>query len=915
MAFGSAYCDTLPVANSSLTRFDGRYFHLDFPLSAVATIIADTPDKLTVNCEFRSNRDLVGLLWTSHDDMGHPLLQYVEDRNYSGVKVGFVANPLYPYKFTVTVLSNSGNQVYRMFPYKIQGSSLVPSPGAIEITGPGPGLIYSVAEIFPDGAPTVPAGYEIYILDFDNMKTGFNFDGDVIDPRYIINFFFSITPQSYGLGPNARISNIGDIGYYGSKYVGVKDTGTLDYWRVNNVNPNLRLKKGDILQFTIVQPDKYVKTVNTGKKNGGKGGGDPIAVYTANLQTFLIQVNTWYMKGTSLYVKAENGPLKDVALIGGPANAVTLQLDTAIGNESLNFEMQSISVTGTRRIIGRRFYPQAEHDMQMTSGFDDTYNITPWRQVDNTYNLGYRGHFNLYMGMSHYFKAQSTGGNTTFINQVVKDAAEPLNYPTEVWCRNFFSQMQAYGYTFIWSTSYEILNTYCPDEWKQRDAYGSPALSGWSPPSSFLIPTFMPAMDYLARTIKHGMKLLDESGISHLMFQIGEPWWWDGSYTNGAPCIYDEYTKALYKTETGNDVPTPYYTNYKQPITDDQRPYLEWLGVKLGQSTNYIRDAVKAAYPASDGTLLFFTPQIMNPASEMLPIINFPESEWVYPNYDFVQIEDYDWIINGQLDLLPLTLEAATVKLGYPLDVVHYFVGFVNTARETWVWPNVNIATREAILNEIPNIYVWAYPQVIRDGITYDDTLYGTDPAVQPYVPPRRQIGVHIEDSVIRPIYFVQIGDDSFMNTSDRNIDWNGQTWYATGQFGKVEPMTEGVSATDAGWSMALSAVPLDMIDYTTDHLRAKGVKMYLGLADAANQLFVTPRLIGSGGILDNNVQIEANAGTIKVNVRSSLSDWHKASTARYTDEYQQILHPGDRGFKFIADLQQTKLKWGDQNA
>lgn len=264
---------------------------------------------------------------------------------------------------------------------------------------------------------------------------------------------------------------------------------------------------------------------------------------------------------------------------------------------------------------------------------------------------------------------------------------------------------------------------------------------------------------------------------------------------------------------------------------------------------------------------------------------------------------------------MPLTLEAATVKLNYPLEVVHYFVGFVNTARETWVWPNVNIATREAILNEIPNIYVWAYPQVIRDGITYDDTLYGTQPAIQPPLPRRRQIGENIEANIIRPVFFVQIGDDTFMNTSDRNIDYDGKTWFATGQFGKVEAFTEGMTSSESGWSMGLSQIPLDMLDYTVDHLRAKSVKMFLALLGPDHLLLADPRLIGAGDILDNNVQFQDTTATIKLNVRSGLSDWHKASTARYTDEYQQLIYPGDRGFRYIADLQSTKLKWGDQNA
>lgn len=923
MAFDSAYCDVLPVANSTLRRFDGRYWHLDFPLNSIATIVSTTAEQLDVNCEFRSNRDLVGLLWTSEDVNGHPLLQYVQDNNYTGLKLGFVCNPADPYIFSMTAQAMGGALVYRMFPYMVSGGSLVPNvrvgddgwyqdddgdwhpyPNNDNLVGGGPGTTYAISSIFPDGLPGLPDGFSYFVLDFDNLVTGYNYDGVRIDPSSILQFFFSITPPSYGLGPNANVETVGDVAYDGSERMRIYDTGYATHFQINNVNPNLRLRKGDWIQITLSSPGQFIKTKKK-KRNS-------YSIYSLKTETITIQCDEWYGDGSDKrFIKISNGPLDGAVWIGGKAQIVRLGYDTAIGAESVYFSMRGMSLTGARRLLGRRFYPAPVHHMQMTSGFDDTYNITPWRQVDNTYNLGYRGHFTIYMGMSHYFKAVSYGGYSTFVNQVSKYEPEPLNFPTEVWCRSLFGQMQAYGYTFIWSTSFEILNSYMPPEWKQRDAFGKEALSGWVPPSSFIQPTNVECNDYMARVIKHGLKLLSESGITHLMFQIGEPWWWDGSYTNGAPCIYDELTKSMYTAETGHAVPTPYYTDYRQPITSAQLPYLNWLGMKLGQSTNYIRDSVKAAYPASEATLLFFTPQIMNPASEMLPIINFPKAEWVYPNYDFVQIEDYDWIINGELDLLPLTLQAATVELNYPLSVVHYFVGFVNTARETWVWPNVNIATKEAILNEIPNIYVWAYPQVIRDGITYDDTLYGTQPAIQPPLPKRRQVDEAIGDAMIRPIYFCQVGDDTFMNSSDKNIDFDSKTWFATGSFGKIDVMTEGLTATDSGWSMGLSGIPLDQIDYVTDHLRTKAVKLYLGLADASNMLLSPPRLIGFGEILDNNVLFDQKSATIKINVRSGLSDWHNASSARYTDEYQQFLYPGDRGMRFIADLQNTKLKWG----
>ncbi len=464
----------------------------------------------------------------------------------------------------------------------------------------------------------------------------------------------------------------------------------------------------------------------------------------------------------------------------------------------------------------------------------------------------------------------------------------------------------------------------------------------------------------MGRVIKHGLKLLDEAGINKLMFQIGEPWWWDGSYSNGAPCIYDELTKSTYKAETGNDVPEPYYTDYRQPITPEQLPYLQWLGDKLGQSTNYIRDRVKEAYPTSEATLLFFTPQIMNPTSEFLRIINFPINYWIYPNYDFVQIEDYDWIINGELDLLPLTLEAATVKLGYPLSVVHYFIGFVNSAYQTWVWASCNIAARNAIEWQIPYIYVWAYPQVIRDGILYDDTVIGDQPAVQPPLPPLRQIE-HIDDDILRPVYLIQIGDDIFVNSGDKNVTYGGHNYLAVASLGTIEPMIENMAGAESGWQMSLQGVPTLLVEEATENLRNKRVIMMLTLLDQSgymittvqtgtvapsmkftltaipadmtnyvanentrnkpvnvyvmlfdeNNLPITDLIMWFGGTIDSLAMEIGQVVTVSTSASSRLINWAKSVNSRYTNEDQQNKYPNDDGFKFMSSLATLEITWG----
>lgn len=319
------------------------------------------------------------------------------------------------------------------------------------------------------------------------------------------------------------------------------------------------------------------------------------------------------------------------------------------------------------------------------------------------------------------------------IGQLYPDPANnptPVNHATMAFMEKFFELLAGYGYTFVNSVAYEVLNFFMPDDWKQKNWLGNPALSGWYPPSCFVRPTSDDAINYLANVQIQVLEAARARGVP-CKFQIGEPWWWDGSYSTGvddkfAPCIYDPHTVEQYRIETGQDVPTPYIKNIFDEVPQSHWPFIEWLRDKLGHSTNAIRDIVKEYFRQGtgeeiDATLLFFTPQIMSPLSDLTKVMNFPTDHWKAPNYDFVQIEDYDWIIEGRLDLVPLTFDAAYEKLGYARDDVHYFVGFILNAWDYHIWTWIDTAIRMAKEANMLNIYVWSYTQAMRDSILYDD--------------------------------------------------------------------------------------------------------------------------------------------------------------------------------------------------
>ena len=660
--------------NTTLKRFDGRFWTIDFPLDAIGCITSTGADNFKVTASYRCNKDLIGILWTTKDLYSHEFFRYHEDYDYRNMKLAFVANPDNPYNFNITVNTTAGGEVYRCYPYKVSGLELVPDVVDAVNDGAGPGLNFLIGDFYDGGPPAVPSGYHIYVVDFNNMKKNFDYSGDLIDCSYVINVFLSLTDATYGWGTSATLRSV--------------TNETLTQWTVDGVLEGLKLTAGDQLIVGYTQGATFVSE--------------------------FVTVNTWSGDGTTTRYVDLDTPRPNTTFTGAKVYGY-LQNKTPIGNVDTVFEVRSISCIGPRSDIPRNYRVQAAHGLQIATGFDDTYNLTPIRQVEQTYALGYRGRLVCYMGMSHYFKASSFYASGNVYQNKVVDTALPLNASCVTWCQNFFALLKQYGFGFVWSTSYEILYSYCPDGWEQQDYLGAPALSGYTPPSTFIRLTLPTCLNYLVKVIKQGGALLAEAGID-FYFQIGEPWWWDGSYSNGRPCVYDPTTTALYLAETGLNAPTTLHNIFQDPLTSAEEAYCDWLGVKLGDSTGYIRDQVKLTYTNAKCTLLFFTPQIFNFSSLMLRRMNFPSAQWSYPYYDFVQIEDYDWIIAGEFEKLPLTIEAAIDILHYPINLIDYFVGFVFVEQQH-VWDNMNIATDNAVASGIKSIAVWAYPQIIRDSI------------------------------------------------------------------------------------------------------------------------------------------------------------------------------------------------------
>ena len=367
--------------------------------------------------------------------------------------------------------------------------------------------------------------------------------------------------------------------------------------------------------------------------------------------------------------------------------------------------MSRIVADGGRAILELGDVLLPPHGERMASAFDDAYNQTPARLLRAVVGLGYRDDLVHYVGMSHFMRLERQPDDALVVSQTGQ-----LSAPASAWHENYFALARADELEVIASLSYELFDAYCPEAWKQRTASGAPALTGWVPPSTLLSPANGEAMNWLADCARAFVDLLEQTGLP-VRFQIGEPWWWVTG--NGEICLYDAAARAAFGGQP------PVITDMRAPLGTEASALLDAAGALLAQSTTALTAAVRAAAQGpAEVLLLAFTPTILDPAMPELYRANLP-SGWAAPAFDRLQLEDYDWLTAGAEALRRAAYDIVDGRLGYALANQDYLAGFVlDPADAEAFWTLIDRGLDEAAARGIARRYVWALPQVNRDGYT-----------------------------------------------------------------------------------------------------------------------------------------------------------------------------------------------------
>ncbi|WP_298524087.1 collagen binding domain-containing protein, partial [uncultured Methanobrevibacter sp.] len=444
---------------------------------------------------------------------------------------------------------------------------------------------------------------------------------------------------------------------------------------------------------------------------------------TLNFNNLTLPVNsTFYRNGQAVKVSTETKiDVSDLKLILFTIIPTSYNGANYTIIENTDFRCKISNITVTNGEICDEQPQLAPHQYRICEGYDDSYNINPYRLAKEMRKLGYAEWVDLYIGASYYYEKSGIVGdvitemgfNHNRTEMMVLNKTVPLNKAFMAWLDCYSRELKNNGVeNLIISVSMENLQS--PKTWRQAFTNGEFAMTTWQPSTFLFTPCNDEVVSYMQNVSESCLDIVVANGMRPIL-QMGETWWW----WDDKPYFYDEFTQAKYRAEH-DGVSMPYMT-YKYY----NKTAISWLNQQLVKYSDALHDVVKSSKYA-DGLymVLFYLPSVIDTGTvpQMIIDVNYLKDAYTPDKLDILQIEDYDWVIwsNAQHS------QAYTIgqELGFNEDKLHYFGGFVEYKDHAErLWPLIEKAMDDAIEKNFSEVYVWAGSQVRRDAkiIGYDE--------------------------------------------------------------------------------------------------------------------------------------------------------------------------------------------------
>lgn len=648
-------------------------------IASITSVLGSNTD-FSIHGNYRTKGDYVGLCWTSKDDLTNPYLSYTESKDYTGVKVEFDC------EYT---------NVMNLDDLGILPSFVLKRSDNIE-------RYITFGFLRPTSDVTVNAG--LFTSSTDLGYKWIKWGSSSVDwfKREITGWEDNFDDKGNYINTTPIYTDYSGIGIEGEDYVIDYVFGILS----PVVGSSIMYAAEIDVSFSYHNGNHYIIDFNN--------------LYEGNFDSTKVKVPVLDIKQVTI-------PIMPTNYISPVSPAIpTDETNAIMTNMSVEFEFKVTNWVTSGSDLNTINPNRPPHRVRLAEGYDDENHRNPSRLISTMVQMGFSGIIDLYIGASHFYDKKGPDGVVSLdYTYMTLDTTKTINAAFKAWLIAYLKEMAANGFTDI-VVSVSMENLQMPDAWKQRLSDGSVGQTGWIPPTNFYSPCDIAGKTWIEGATRATLDIVVGLGFKPIL-QLGEPWWWWETAKSGQPpCIYDYASKLKFKADTGFDMPIISNTS-EVLMTGNNLILANWCNAQLTAYSNFMKSIVKS-YVGGQYTTLFFLPTVLDPTNTpyFMSSINYIKSGWDSNQLDFIQLEDYDWIMGDKIsEYHEDTFYIGEEGLGYKRNKQHYFSGFVTPDKSARVWGIVLNEAYKALGLGFAEVFIWAGTQLRRDDVNVENKLIG----------------------------------------------------------------------------------------------------------------------------------------------------------------------------------------------
>jgi hypothetical protein len=168
---------------------------------------------------------------------------------------------------------------------------------------------------------------------------------------------------------------------------------------------------------------------------------------------------------------------------------------------------------------------------------------------------------------------------------------------------------------------------------------------------------------------------------------------------------------------------------------------------------------------------------------------------------------------------------------------------------------------------------------------------------------------------LVRPIYLVDMEFSSgsiYLWSGMGDLTYNSNTYLGAGDLLSIGAIQETAELTANGATITLGGIKQSLLTLARDEpYQGRPLIIRLGAFDENGDLIASPVILFSGFMDIMTIADSGDTSTITVTVENKLIAFQRTAVRRYTAEDQKIEHPTDKGFEFVAKIQEKEIVWG----